>query len=210
MEFTSRSRDPFDSERTIATAGRESSRAIRLRLRVERILRNSRAEPPRRYGSATSLLDELLEAVTECCGAPMGDIQLFDASSDCLRIRVHKGLKPSFLKFFAEVKDGTAWHRAFAQGTQVAVEDVSESPVFSAAARNAMLSAGVMSVQSLALRTSSSRHLGVISVHYPRIGIPRARREILAERAPGISEVVEMATQWERGVRLPKNGRRKT
>jgi hypothetical protein len=195
LEASSSSRDPFDGDRAKAMAGREASRSIRLKLKIEKLLLETRRQRPRSEKSATATLQELLESVMECCDAPMGNIQLYDPKVEGLRICVQKGFQAPFLDFFAIVNDGSACHEAILRGTAVAVDDVARSRVYTAASRRAMLEAGAQSVQSLGLTAPTMRKLGAISVHYRSPGVPEVRREALAGMSAQVAEIVAICAK---------------
>lgn len=185
---SSESRDPFAAVKETAAIGRDKLRAIRLKLRLEKMLARSRrsARPSKRDAEAN--LKELLQAVMECCDAPMGNIQMVE-DANSLRLRAWSGFDEKFVSYFEIVTERTACHRAFGEAKPVVIEDVAGSPVFTPAARRVLLEAHARAVQSVALRRGKET-LGVISVHYPEPRIPTARRDALATLAPLIAEVV--------------------
>jgi GAF domain-containing protein len=190
------SNPPVDPRDVIAQSvvARESSRALRLHRTLETMLELTRSNPPATSAALDNLLDTILGALLIATEAPMGNIQLFDPVTQRLRIRAHRGFKPVFLNFFAEVHDGAACASAFANGRPEVVDDVATSPLFTPASRRAVLDAGVRAVQSLAL-TAGDRKLGVVSIHYGAAGISAPRREAFAAAAPLVARVVEAALQ---------------
>src|SRR6478735_8511799 len=101
---------PFDPRDAVAQSivARESSRALRLHRTLETMLDLARINPPESTAAFDHFLGTILDAVLISTQAPMGNLQLFDSRSKCLRIRAHRGFKAPFLEFFAEVHDGAA------------------------------------------------------------------------------------------------------
>jgi PAS domain-containing protein len=77
-----------------------------------------------------ALLLEVLDATMELEGADFGRIQLYDESSQSLRIVAHRGVGPDFLDHFAraDAKDTSACGRALCTGTRVIISDVELEP----------------------------------------------------------------------------------
>ncbi len=169
---------------------REDSRVTRLRRTLEALLLSARSHPPADATAFNQLLETVLEAVMLAAEAPMGNLQLRDEQTGALVIRVHRGFKTDFLRFFNAVHDGeAACGAAFAKGGPEIVENVAVSPLYSPGARQAMLTAEARAVQSLAL-VANGRKLGVVSVHYETPGIAGRSREAFAAAAPLIAQVV--------------------
>jgi hypothetical protein len=172
----------------LSALSREVSRTTRLRIALEAIEQRSRKSRP---GNPKEVLQEILDAVMEGTDAPLGNMQLYDRAHNSLKIEVQRGFKAPFLEFFDSVQDDeTACGTAFKRSGVVVIEDVKTSPVYSAAARKAMLDAGALACLSVALVTGSKRKVGVISVHYRESGISPVRREALTLLAPKIAAVV--------------------
>lgn len=116
------------------------------------------------------MLTALLDAALALTSAERGNVQLYDASADGLRIAAQRGFEREFLDFFAFVGDDrAACGAAMATGHTVAVFDVAGSPVFdTGATRDVVLDAGVRAVRSMPLHSPDGRLLGVFSVHFGR------------------------------------------
>ena len=77
-------------------------------------------------------LDAILGTAIEITGANKGNIQLFDAGSNCLKIVSQKGFEIPFLSFFSEATadEGSASGRALRSYKRVIVEDVNSKATF--------------------------------------------------------------------------------
>jgi PAS domain S-box-containing protein len=113
-------------------------------------------------------LAEFLEAAISLTGASMGNVQLFDASSDGLRLVAHRGFQEPFLKFFEVVStQGSVCEMAMKKRARAIVSDVAGSEALAGTpAQKVLLEAGVRAVQSTPLISSSGNLLGMISTHY--------------------------------------------
>jgi PAS domain S-box-containing protein len=154
--------------------------------------------------ASSDALPELLQAVVdtaiEVTAADMGNVQLYDDTTGCLRIAAQHGFEQPFLDHFAVVRGGeAACGAAILWREQVIVEDVSISPLFDDRSRAAMDAAGAKSVQSTLMTSREGRILGVISTHWRaahRLDPERLRAlEIVARQA---ADVLEHRRQEER------------
>jgi GAF domain-containing protein len=127
----------------------------------------------RRYVAA--MLPMILSGAIDHARAEMGNIQIRDTGGS-LKICTQQGFHREFLEFFSGGKGGqTACSLAFRNAEVVVVRDVTESNVFDcASAVEALLDAGVRSVQSIPLFSRSGRVLGVLSTHGNRVKHPSA------------------------------------
>lgn len=137
------------------------------------------------------LLDEIVDAGMEITGADMGIIQLLEDGA--LTIVAQRGFDSPFLEFFRHVRGPeSACGTALLEGERVVVEDVRTSPVFSNAARAAMLEAGARAVQATPLLTRSGQVLGMFSTHYHTPSRPGERElrllDVLARQAADLIE----------------------
>lgn len=121
------------------------------------------------FNSGHPFLNWAIDSALRVTNAPRGNLQICDPSSGMLEIVVHRHFEQAFLKFFKCVRsDGSACGKAFDSGRRVAVEDVSESPIFyRTPALEVLLDAKVRAVQSTPLVGSSGSILGVLSTHWP-------------------------------------------
>jgi len=113
-------------------------------------------------------MGEMLEAAIAVTGATMGNIQLFDPTTNALTIVAERGFRPRFLDFFACVHDGeAACGASLTSRRRVVVDDVTDSPIFfGSAALEVMLDAGARAVQSTPFFDNAGQILGVVSTHY--------------------------------------------
>jgi hypothetical protein len=119
----------------------------------------------------TEGLDEMLAAVMELLGAPMGNIQLLDPEGEALTIAAHHGFDREFLEFFRVVTaaDESACGRALRTGERVIIENVETDPLF-APYVDAALVAGYRAVQTTrssvatASRSARSRRISAFRI----------------------------------------------
>jgi PAS domain S-box-containing protein len=119
-------------------------------------------------GDLDRCLKEILNVSIEITGADKGNIQLLDNKSGSLRTASQSGFYDAYIDFFAGVRDGSsACGVAMHTKQRVVVEDITESEIFAdKSTLTALLDAGVRSVQSIPLLSSSGKLLGVISTHF--------------------------------------------
>jgi two-component system sensor histidine kinase UhpB len=112
------------------------------------------------------LLDDILAAAIDMTRADMGHLQLL--RGEMLEISAQRGFDAPFLGFFASAHHGeAACGAALKSGARVVVEDVRTSPIFvDTPARDVLLAAGALSVQSTPLVSRSGRIVGMLSTHY--------------------------------------------
>jgi signal transduction histidine kinase/CheY-like chemotaxis protein len=123
-------------------------------------------------------LDVILGTAIEISGADKGNIQLFDAGSNCLKIASQKGFQKPFLTFFSEVRadEGSASGRALQSDKRVIVEDVTQSDIFAGRpSLDVLLRAGVRAVQVTPLISSAGKTLGMLSTHFNKPFRPSER-----------------------------------
>lgn len=124
----------------------------------------------------------------------LGNLQLLDPSSGCLRIVAQFGFSPAFLRFFESTQEGrAACGTALQRRHRVVVEDVARDPIFAGSeSREVMLAAKALAVQSTPLLSSTGMPLGVLSTHYGKATRPsrRALRSLdkIAREAAGLIE----------------------
>ncbi|WP_416246256.1 ATP-binding protein [Desulfocurvibacter africanus] len=118
--------------------------------------------------SLQSILGKALDAAIDLTGADMGNIQLLDPESDCLKIVEHRGFKQPFLDFWNNVQEGQGvCGTAKARGGRVIVEDVAKSHIFvGKPAFDVQMEAGVRAIQSTPLFSRSGVMLGALSTHH--------------------------------------------
>jgi signal transduction histidine kinase/FixJ family two-component response regulator len=116
-------------------------------------------------------LDEIIGAAIDITGADKGNIQLFDAGSNCLKIASQKGFEKPFLTFFSEVRadEAAASGRALGSGRRVIVEDVTQSDIFAGErSLDILVKAGVRAIQVTPLISSAGKTIGMLSTHFDK------------------------------------------
>jgi signal transduction histidine kinase/FixJ family two-component response regulator len=123
-------------------------------------------------------LDAILETAIEISGADKGNIQLFDAGSNCLKIASQKGFQKPFLSFFSEVRadEGSASGHVLRSDKRVIVEDVTQSVIFAGQpSLDVLLKAEVRALQVTPLISSAGKTLGMLSTHFSKSFRPGER-----------------------------------
>jgi GAF domain-containing protein len=118
----------------------------------------------------------------------LGNVQLMDWKSNCLRIEAQRGFEAEFLNFFrcVELGHGSACARALHSRTTIAVEDIMTDPDF-APYREIAGRAGVRAVECFPLVSTSGALVGVLSNHFTIV----QRLTDLQRR--GLEEAAELA-----------------
>ena len=143
-------------------------------------------------GELNSLLGEILDGAIEITRADKGNIQLIE--NGVLRIAQQRGFDDSFVEYFNSTgREQAACDVALQCKERVIVEDVAISPLFAGTpARDVMLAAQALAVQSTPLISRSGRTLGMLSTHYssPRRPAERDIRmlDVLARQAADVIE----------------------
>jgi PAS domain S-box-containing protein len=138
------------------------------------------------------LLGEIMDAGIEITNADMGNIQLLE--NGVLKIVSQRGFKEPFLDFFNQVHEGqAACGSALRNRERVIVQDVAQSAVFAGShARDVMLAAGALAVQSTPLISRSGQLLGMFSTHFRSPHTPTERElrllDVLARQAADLIE----------------------
>ena len=150
------------------------------------------------HGDMQSLLGEILDAAIEITGADLGNIQLLDETTGALSIAVQHGFGQEFLDFCNSVHGGmAACGTAMERGRRIIVEDVASDPIFPGPAREVMLRAGALAVQSTPLVGRSGELLGMLSTHYRSCRRPDERDlqrlDLLARQAAELIERAQVA-----------------
>ena len=125
--------------------------------------------------------NELLAASIQQTGSDFGNLQLFDAETNTLRIAAQQGFGPEFLLYFREVSGSTsACGAAMEQRSRIVSRNVALDPVFHNGSKDMLLRSGVRSVQSTPLITPSGIFIGMLSTHFdkPRAFPPRLLKEL--------------------------------
>jgi hypothetical protein len=124
--------------------------------------RGTAAQPNR-----THVLHDLLQHVTALTGAEYGVVQLRDPVHGGLVIECQQGFGRTFLDVFSYVDDaGTASGTTLVRGSQTFVDDVQTSPIYAYEDRQVVLTAGVRSVLSTALRHRTDGVYGAVTLAF--------------------------------------------
>jgi len=111
-------------------------------------------------------LEEILQSSVRLMRADFGNIQLYDAGREVLRLAALHGFGEPFVETFRVVgaDDDTACGRALRGGARVVIEDVERDELY-APYRKAAAAAGYRGVQSTPLYDREGALLGVLSTH---------------------------------------------
>ena len=122
-------------------------------------------------------LDAIIDAAIAVMKAEKGNIHLLDPAAGGPVIAAQRGFGPAFLRFFETVRtDDSTCGAAIDSRERVVVEDVLESGIFiGRPSLQMILDAGVRSVASTPLISSSGTLLGMISTHWTRPHRPSER-----------------------------------
>jgi GAF domain-containing protein len=124
------------------------------------------AGSPAAQPNRTVVLHELMRSVVALTAAVGSTVHVRDWVHGGLRIEGHRGFGRDFLDFFSYVDHhGCACGDTLLHEKQVAVDDVASSPVFSEAARETVLAAGMKSVLSTPL-LGRGQIWGVVATYY--------------------------------------------
>ncbi|MCF3121799.1 GAF domain-containing protein [Streptomyces arenae] len=142
-------------------------------------------------GRNQRVLREALARALHATGAPMGNAQILDPTSDGLHITVQRGFRQPFLSFFRHVQvsgheepaagHGSSCGLAAQEQSPIFVEDVRSSPLFvGTTALDVLQDAGVFAVASLPVLNAANELTGMISTHHarPLTWTPEAREEL--------------------------------
>lgn len=143
----------------------------------------------------TAALNEVLDTGIALVGAAKGNVQMYDAPSDTLRIVAHRGFDEEFLDYFKRVPAGySCCGKALAEGQRVVIEDVVSDDRFSDLAE-VYIKHGFRAVQSTPLYTTEGRLMGMFSTHFaePRMFSERELR-LLDQIAQKAGRIIERTT----------------
>ncbi|MFO0578110.1 MAG: PAS domain S-box protein [Polyangia bacterium] len=142
-----------------------------------------------------ALLGTILEAAIAISGADFGNIRAVMPRTGELKMVAQRNFPDWWLEFWEHAGAGHGSSaRALAQRTQIIVEDVTKSELFTGAALEVQLRAGVRAVQSTPLISRTGAALGVISTHYKTPQRPSDRSLRLLEMlARQVADILERA-----------------
>jgi signal transduction histidine kinase/CheY-like chemotaxis protein len=119
-------------------------------------------------GDLEPLLAEILSAAADLTGASKGNIQLYDADSNALRIVVHQGHGARFLERFGERRSIEGSGRAALTLQRLVVEDLAEeSRLAGSVDYEVMTGDGIRAFQATPLLSRDGGLRGVLYNHFP-------------------------------------------
>ena len=123
-------------------------------------------------------LDQVLQTAIWTTGAQKGSLQLYDETTDTLKLVAHRGMPPRFLEFFSRVdrQERAVCGAAFAARDRIIVEDVAIDSLFDGQpAREILLDSGIRAVQSTPITSGRGEMLGMFSTHFATPHRPNER-----------------------------------
>lgn len=119
--------------------------------------------------SERSIVNSALQKALSFSGRSLGNVQLIDWQTGCLRIVAHHGFSDEFLLQYSQVRsgDGCACGRALLLRRSVVIDDITADPRFQMLARIGKKE-GFTSVLSTPLMSSKGALIGIVSTHGPR------------------------------------------
>ena len=116
-----------------------------------------------------SATDCLLARTLEVMQAPLGNVQVIDATGEHLEIVSQVGFEEEFLSCFRQVtlNDPSACGRVLLNREQIVIQDVIADSDY-APFREVAARAGYRSVQSTPLQSNAGGIFGVVSTHWPK------------------------------------------
>lgn len=142
----------------------------------------------------SAALFRVLDAAIKLVGTDLGNLQILDQGSKTLRIVAQYGFSEQFLEFFNNVKckEGSCG-TTLVHGRRVIVNDVTIDPIFyKRRSGQILLAEGVYAVQSVPLKTSSGRLMGVLSTHFRDAKPPRQKLLRISDAfATEIADLIE-------------------
>jgi len=147
-------------------------------------------------GDLNSLLREILAAAADLTATTKGNIQLYKADTEQLRILVHQGYDAGFLEYFAERGSPLGCGLAAKRRERVACENLEADPAWRGTEElRVMLDDGIRAFQSSPLVSRDGRLLGVLNTHFisPHKLVDREPRhlDLLARMAADFMERAE-------------------
>jgi PAS domain S-box-containing protein len=126
-------------------------------------------------------LEEILGAVMGVLGAVMGDLRLYDAERDELRLAASEGFTAEYLSLIDALPVGQgACGAAFARRERVVIEDVGSDPIYAPYVEAARLG-GYQAVFSTPMVDRGGEVLGTIAAYFPEPHRPPERQARLVE-----------------------------
>lgn len=148
-----------------------------------------------RAGEFEDALGEIVDAAIAVTHADMGNIQLLQPESGCLKIAAYRGFEEPFLNFWNAVAEGQGnCGTAMKKAERSIVEDLTQSDIFvGTPSLKVQLDADVRAVQSTPLISHSGTLIGMLSTHWRVPHRPQQREldllDLLVQEAVDIIEL---------------------
>ena len=153
-----------------------------------------------------NMLEEILAATISLQDADLGNVQLYDAPTNSLRIVAQHGFSDAFLARFRVVdsRDDTACGRALRGRSRVIIEDVEKDDAYephrAIAARE-----GYRAVQSTPILARNGTLRGMLSTHFRRPHIPSERALQLTDLYMRLAADLIVRAQDEDAIRAARD-----
>nr|WP_253206938.1 ATP-binding protein [Verticiella sp. GG226] len=198
----SEARRPDPWERRVAEFGALATSIVVERDRTEAHIRNEMYALNRLQelsaelvgpGEFELLLQKILAAAADISGTDKGNVQVYDSTSDKLRIVVHQGLSEQFIRHFKDDGWDVSCGEAAKQVKRLVVPDVEHLDDLEDTLGQAIVQReGIRSIQCTPLVSRDGRLLGMLNNHYDWLGgpTPAALRyiDLLARQAAELIE----------------------
>jgi PAS domain S-box-containing protein len=125
----------------------------------------------------------ILDMAVDVSRASFGNIQLLDPKRSTLHIVAQRGFPQWWINYWDNVAEGRGVCGTTLQRRErVIVDDVEQSPIFTAADLDVQRQAGVRAVQSTPLVSRSGQLIGMLSTHFTQPGRPTEQTLLLLDR----------------------------
>jgi len=153
------------------------------------------------------VLTEILDTAIDVAHADFGNIQLLDPKTSTLHIAAHRGFPQWWIDYWETVIEGQGTYgTTLKRRERVVVEDVEQSPIFTATDLEMQRKAGVRAVQSTPLVSRSGELIGMLSTHMKRPGRPEEQTllllDLLAREAADIIKYARLEKEQKRQAAL--------
>ncbi len=146
-------------------------------------------------------LDLLLKTAMDVLGADKGNIQLYDKTTQTLKITAHSGFDKSFLEYFKNVRATyCCCGMALKRRERVMINDVNQDPEFSHFAET-FNAYGYTGVQSTPLKNKQGEVFGMLSTHFVSAFYPKPKDLGLLDRV--VTEAEPLIEQLLPAVPVP-------
>jgi signal transduction histidine kinase/ActR/RegA family two-component response regulator len=158
-------------------------------------------------GEFKPLLREILAAAIELSGTTKGNIQIYDAESDSLKLFVHQGFGDEFVDAFRERGAPHGCELAAETRQRVVVSDLDADAIWRGTPElQVLLADGIRAFQSTPLVSRDGRLLGILNTHYNRPHRPSDRElrnlDLLARMAADFIERAQSDEARQRADRM--------